>query len=481
MTAVSEQADDTRLTAPLIRLALAVVVGTFTVQMDATMVNVALNTLRSDFSASISTIQWVSTAYLLAMAVAIPTVGWAVDRFGSRGLWIGALTLFVIASAVSGFADSAGFLIACRVVQGLAGGILLPLSLVILAQAAGPTRLGRVMAIIGIPSLLGPVVGPIIGGAIVQSWGWNWIFLINVPIGIVALVASWRTMPAGIRRLGARFDLVGFLLLAPGLAALLYSLATAGNAGGFDHGSVLAPLAASAVLLIGFVVYALRTSREPLVDLRLFRSPQFAAATGIAFFVIMGLLGAMLLVPLYFQLGRGDSALTAGLVLAPQGLGAAMGIAASGRLIDRFSAVPLAIGGVVASVGGLLILTGITATTSIWTFAIAEFILGIGFGLSIVVATTVSYRGLESAAIPRATTALRIFQQVGSSLGVAILAIVLQNGLATAHGSADVASAFATALTWAMWATALSAIPAAVLVVATIRAKARNATATATA
>jgi EmrB/QacA subfamily drug resistance transporter len=471
MTTASIQDEETRLTGPLIRLALTVVVGTFTVQMDATMVNVALNTLRSDFSASIATIQWISTAYLLALAIAIPTVGWGVDRFGSRRLWLGALALFVVASAVSGFADSAGFLIGCRVVQGFAGGILFPLSQVILAQAAGPKRLGRVMAIIGIPSLLGPIIGPILGGAIVQSWGWNWIFLINVPIGIVAFVMSWRVMPVGAGRRGARFDVVGFLLLAPGLAALLYSLATAGNAGGFAHWRVVLPLAAAVLLLIGFTVYALRTTREPLVDLRLFASPRFAAATGMVFFIIMGVLGAMLLVPLYFQLGRGDSALTAGLLLAPQGVGAALAIAASGRLIDRFSPVPLAFGGVIASVAGLLLLAQLNATTGVGIVFLAEFVLGIGFGMSIVVATTVAYRGVDRSAIPRATAALRIFQQIGSSLGIAVLAIVLQNGLVGATTHVAIAGAFATALTWALWATALSAIPAVVLAVATVRAR----------
>jgi EmrB/QacA subfamily drug resistance transporter len=471
VTATTISDPESRLTRPLIHLAVAVVLGTLTVQMDATMVNVALSTLRTDFTATISTLQWISTAYLLAMAIAIPTVGWGVDRFGSRRLWLGALVLFVVASGVSGFATSAGFLIGCRVAQGLAGGVLLPLSQIILAQAAGPKRLGRLMAIVGVPSLLGPIIGPVVGGVLVQYLGWYWIFFLNVPICAVALVVSWRAMPAGPRRRESRFDLRGFLLLAPGLAALLYSLASAGNAGGFAHASVLVPLALSALLLVGFTIYALRTTREPLIDLRLFASTRFAASTAMLFLIIMGLLGAMLLLPLYFQLARGDSPLTAGLLLAPQGIGAALAIAASGSLVDRFSPIPLAVAGVAASLVGLGILAGITATTGQWTIAIAQFVLGLGFGMTVVVATTVAYRGLDSAAIPRATTALRIFQQIGGSVGVAVVAIVLQNGLARASGSTEIAEAFSTALIWGLVATTLAVIPTAALAISEVRAR----------
>lgn len=172
MTAItSAREDDTRLTPALIKLAMAVIVGTFTVQMDATMVNVALDTLRSDFHASVATIQWVSTAYLLAMAVAVPLAGWGADRFGSRRLWMLALGVFFVGSVAGGLAWSAPTLIASRVLQGLAGGILLPLSQAILAQAAGPRRLGRLMGLVGIPSLLGPIIGPIVGGVLVQDCG----------------------------------------------------------------------------------------------------------------------------------------------------------------------------------------------------------------------------------------------------------------------------------------------------------------------
>ncbi|MDN5796647.1 MAG: DHA2 family efflux MFS transporter permease subunit [Intrasporangium sp.] len=453
--------------------AIAVVAGTFAVQMDATMINVALDSLRQAFDVSIGSIQLLSTAYLMAMAVAIPTVGWGVDRFGSRRLWLGALVVFGAASAVSGLAGSIGFLIACRVVQGLAGGILLPLSQAILAQAAGPERLGRLMAIVGVPSLLGPILGPVIGGVLVRDVGWAWIFYLNVPICLAAVALSLRTMPptapvrAGSR---ARFDLLGFVLLGPGLAAALYALATAGAAGSFTEAGVLVPFLAGVLLLTGFVIHALTTRHEALIDLRLFASRTFTASAGMLFFIIMGLLASMLLIPLYFQLARGDSALTAGLLLAPQGLGAAIAIAASGPLVDRSDPIPLTFAGILSAVAGLGILSRLTDSTEGWTIAAAQFLLGVGFGIIVVVATAVAYRGLASAAIPRATTALRIVQQIGGAIGVAAVAAVLQRGLtqpaAALMHPVEVAAAFSGALTWALVATGLAIIPTAALVAA---------------
>ena len=453
--------DDTRLTPALMKLALAVVVGTFAVQMDATMVNVALESMRSDFHASVSTIQWVSTAYLLAMAVAVPLAGWGADRFGSKRLWTLALGGFLVASVAGAVAWSAPALIGSRVLQGWAGGILLPLSQAVLAQAAGPKRLGRLMGLVGIPSLLGPVIGPVLGGVIVQYWGWPWIFLINVPICVVAVLLSWRMMPRGNERRGARFDLVGFLLLAPGLAGVVYALAETGNRGGFASGQVLVPLGVGLALLIAFLLHALTTHREPLIEIRVFRSRSFAAASGLLFFVVMGLMGAMLLVPLYFQLARGDNALLAGALLAPQGLGAAIAIGVSASLVDRMRAAPIALVGVFLAVAGLACLTALGPGTNSWLIGGALFTLGLGFGAVMVPATAVAYRGLDTASIPRATSALRIVQQLGASLGVAVLALTLQRALTAAAGdTAAITSAFGDTFWWAFALTALALIPA---------------------
>jgi EmrB/QacA subfamily drug resistance transporter len=466
--------DDTRLTPALIKLALAVVVGTFAVQMDATMVNVALESMRSSFDASVSDIQWVSTAYLLAMAVAVPLAGWGADRFGSKRLWMLALGIFLAASVAGALAWCAPVLIASRVLQGVAGGILLPLSQAVLAQAAGPRRLGRLMGLVGIPSLLGPVIGPILGGVIVQIWGWPWIFYINVPICVAAVLLSWWMMPGGATRRGASFDLLGFLLLAPGVAGIVYALAETGNRGGFADAYVLIPLGAGLGLIIAFVLHALTTRREPLIDIRVFRSRSFAASSGLLFFVIMGLMGAMLLVPLYFQIARGDSALVAGALLVPQGLGAAIAIGVSASLVDRMRAAPIALVGVVLAAAGLACLTTLSPETNGWLIAGALFVLGLGFGAVMVPATAIAYRELDPADIPRATSALRIVQQLGASFGVATLALALQRGLTAALGDpVATAAAFGDTFWWTFALTMLALIPAALLLRAKTTAGAR--------
>src|SRR6266581_3654820 len=214
-------------------LGAVVVLGTIMTVLDLTIVNVAIPTLGRDFNASPATIQWVMTGYMLAFASVIPLTGWASERFGAKRVWLGSLLLFLIGSALAGAAWSLPSLIAFRVLQGLGAGMILPVGQTILAQAARPERMGRVMSVIGVPMLLAPVFGPVLGGAIVDSVSWRWIFLINLPIGAAAVLAAWKLLPEARPQLGQRLDLRGLALLSPGIAIFLYGLAQAGNQGGF--------------------------------------------------------------------------------------------------------------------------------------------------------------------------------------------------------------------------------------------------------
>src|SRR6478735_5180876 len=207
------------------RLASVVVLGTIMSILDTTIVNVALETLGRDLDASLTSIQWVSTGYLLALATVIPLTGWAMERFSGRKVWMVSVALFLLGSGLCGLAWSVESLIVFRVLQGFGGGMIMPVGQAILAQAAGPQRMGRVMSVIGVPTLLGPVLGPVIGGLIVDNLSWRWIFFVNLPVGAVALALAWRILPA--REVGTarpRLDLVGLLLLSPGLVALVYGL-----------------------------------------------------------------------------------------------------------------------------------------------------------------------------------------------------------------------------------------------------------------
>src|ERR1700742_4410237 len=266
------------------RLAAVVVLGTIMSILDTTIVNVAIETLGRELHSSLSTIQWVSTGYLLALATVIPLTGWSMERFGGKRMWMLSVTLFLAGSTLCGLAWSTTSLIVFRVLQGFGGGMILPIGQAILAQAAGPQRMGRIMSVIGVPTLLGPILGPVIGGLIVSNFSWRWIFFVNLPIGAVALLLAWRILPAAdMRRARPPLDVVGMLLLSPGLALLVYGLAEFGIEGGFGSAKVIIGVGAGVVLLALFALHAHRAGSRALIDLRLFRDRAFAAASGTTF------------------------------------------------------------------------------------------------------------------------------------------------------------------------------------------------------
>src|SRR4051812_39045184 len=253
----------------LLSVAIVVVLGAIMSILDTTVVNVAISHLSATFDTSLETIQWIVTGYTLALATVIPITGWAADRFGTKRLYMLSLALFLCGSVLSGLAWSAESLIGFRVLQGLGGGMLMPAGMTILTRAAGPHRVGRVMAIIGVPMLLGPIIGPILGGWLVDDFSWRWIFYINVPIGIAALTLSRRVLPRDVPEPQHRLDWTGLALLSPGLAALIYGLAETSGAGGFASPRVLIPGVAGLIALALFVRHGLRTP-DALIDLRLF-------------------------------------------------------------------------------------------------------------------------------------------------------------------------------------------------------------------
>jgi EmrB/QacA subfamily drug resistance transporter len=262
----------------LLLIAMCVVLGAVMSILDVTVVNVAIKTLADKFTTPLATIQWVATGYTLALATVIPLTGWGADRFGTKRLYITSIVLFVSGSVLSGLAWNAESLIGFRILQGFGGGMLMPAGMTILTRAAGPQRLGRVMAVMGVPMLLGPICGPILGGWLVDSFSWRWIFFINIPIGAVALTASLRILPKDVPSPGQRLDLLGLVLLSPSLAAIIYGLAESSTNGGFDHAEVLVPIGLGVVLL-GFWFRHTRRTKDALIDLKLFRNKTFAAST----------------------------------------------------------------------------------------------------------------------------------------------------------------------------------------------------------
>jgi EmrB/QacA subfamily drug resistance transporter len=417
-----------KIDAAVLKVAGVVVLGAIMSILDITVVNVAINTLANEFDTTLSTIQWVATGYTLALATVIPLTGWAADRFGTKRLYLTSIFLFLLGSIASGLAWSAGSLIFFRILQGFGGGMLMPLGMTILTRAAGPDRVGRVMAVIGVPMLLGPIVGPILGGWLVDAFSWRWIFFINAPIGIAALILTLRILPRDVPAPGHRLDWVGLVLLSPGLAALIYGLAESSSSGGFGAPRAFIPALVGLALLAAFVRHSLR-DEEPLIDLRLFKNRTFAASSATLMLVVISVFGGMLLLPLYLQIVRGESAMDTGLLLAPQGLGAMLAMPIAGRLTDKTGVGRIVPVGLVIIGVTFAILTQLKADTSYWVFGVTLFFMGMGMGATMMPTFSGAMQTLRRAAIARASTTLNIIQQVGASIGTAVLTVLLVNAL----------------------------------------------------
>jgi EmrB/QacA subfamily drug resistance transporter len=445
------------------RIAAVVVAGAILSILDTTIVNVALDTLSRDLHSSLADIQWVATGYLLALAAVIPVSGWAAARFGAKRLWIASVVLFTFGSALSGLAWSTGSLVAFRVLQGVGGGMIMPIGQMVLTRAAGPARLGRIMAVIGVPMILAPIFGPTLGGLIIDHLDWRWIFYVNVPVGAIAVAMGMRLLPSveeGVER--TQLDRLGLALLAVGVPAVVYGLAEVGQQGTMAAPQAWIPMVVGLALVAAFVIHALRVA-EPLLNVRLFRSASFASAAATTFFLGASLFGAMIIMPLYFQLVRGEDAVTTGLLLIPQGLGAAIAMPLAGRFTDKVG------GGRVALVGlGVTLLTtipfvGLQADTSYAVLSAAMIGRGLGIGLTMMPAMTAAFAKLRPEDIAHATPQLNVLQRVGGAIGTALLTVVLQHGLTGAHTQAAAASAFGHTYVWVLLLSAVAAIPAFIL------------------
>jgi EmrB/QacA subfamily drug resistance transporter len=461
-------------------VAAVVIVGMFMSILDTTIVNVALETLSRDLNSPLSTIQWVSSGYLLSLAVVIPLAGWTTERFGSKRVWMISIAAFGISSALCGLAWSDGSLIFFRVLQGFGGGMIMPVGMSLLVQTAGSQRVGRVMSVVGVPMLLAPILGPVVGGAIVSGASWQWIFYVNVPIAAIAIALAARRLDADSGRADAgRLDWRGFLLLAPGLVGIVFGLSETETQGGIGHPLAFGPIVAGLALVCAFAIYSFGASR-PLIDVRLFGSRGFSAATATTFFVGAALFGSFLLLPLYYQLARGLSPLEAGLLMAPQGLGAALIMPISGRLTDRIGGGRVALFGTGVMTVATIPFALATAHTPYALLAGVLTVRGIGLGAAMMPAMAAAFAVLSSAQVPRATSALNAVQRTGGSVGTALLAVVLEHQLSVATsgsssaGSAalqgagggaapDIATAFAHSFWWAIALSVLAIVPAAIL------------------
>ncbi|MYY08563.1 DHA2 family efflux MFS transporter permease subunit [Streptomyces sp. SID4919] len=435
-----------RVDGQLLRIAFILVLGTFMATIDATIVSVGIDTLTAEFGASVAEIQWVTTAYLLAVVAAVPASGWLADRFGGRRTWLVAVGVFLLGSALCALAWSATSLVVFRIVQGLGGGLLPATGQALLARVAGPSRTGRVISVVAVVPLLSPVLGPLVGGSILGVASWPWLFLVNLPIGAVAILLARRHVPAvppSTRR--TAFDLRGALLLSPGLAVLVYGLTE------IAHGRTLPAtigVCAGLAMLAAFTVHGLRTRGTPLVDPRLFSRPPFGAAAFALVVLGASVFGTMFLLPLYLQTARGLSPWEAGLLLAPQGLGAVAGSVLVNRAIDKVAPRTLVVTGIGLILVGTVPFTQLGHEPPDLLIASALVVRGVGMAMITAPVMNIVYSRIEPAHLPRASGALNLLNIVGGSVGTAALAVVLQDRLA-ARGT-DISWAFADTFWWVL-------------------------------
>ncbi|MGP3937252.1 DHA2 family efflux MFS transporter permease subunit [Nonomuraea sp. KM88] len=434
---------------------MILMIGGLASLLNTTIVGVALEDARIALAADTEQIQWVVTAHLLTLAVVVPAMPWALSRVGPRTLWRSSLLIFAVASLLCGTAWSTPSLIVFRILQGIGGGLILPVSQTILATMAGPRRLGRVMALVAVPGQLAPLLGPVLGGILIDGPGWRWVFWVSVPLSIAALVLSWHGLPDTVPADPRPFDLRGLLLLCPGLAVLLYGgTRLTASTDVLGAGSI----ALGIVLLLGYTHRALRR-RHPLVDLRLFGDRAFALSCGLMMLAGASIFGPMVLLPLFYQQVRGATGVETGLLLAPLALGTMAALPLAGRLTDRFGPRVLLIAGTVVAAAGTVPYVAVPGASDP-ALSVALFLRGVGLGLATVPIAAAAYMRLSPEAVPEATTLLSVIQRIGGSFGTAFLLAIVARHLATG-GSAPQAYAIAFGATLILSLLALA--PAALL------------------
>jgi EmrB/QacA subfamily drug resistance transporter len=463
-----------KIDAAVLKVAGVVVLGAIMSILDITVVNVALRTFQTEFAENgtpldYSTVAWTVTGYTLALATVIPLSGWAADRFGTKRLYMLAILLFTAGSVLCSLASSIEMLVAFRVLQGLGGGMLMPLGMTIMTRAAGPARMGRLMAILGIPMLLGPIFGPILGGWLIEHFSWHWIFLINLPIGLAALVYAQVALAKDNPQPSESFDFVGMLMMSPGLALFLYGVSSIPGEGGIGHTKVLLPGLVGLALMVLFVLYSFRPA-HPLLDLRLFSNRNLTVSILTMFIFAAAFFGGLLLVPQFLQQVQGETPLNAGWLVAPQGVGAMLTMPIAGALADKIPVGRIVPFGLALIIGGMFALTQVEADSSHWGFLIPVlFVMGLGMGATMMPIMTSALKTLTHHEVARGSTLLNITQQIASSVGVALFSVVLTNQFKEippavaqdpVQGAQAAAEAFGHTFWWAAVLVALTLVPA---------------------
>ena len=401
--------------------------------LDTTIVNVALRTIGAELETN--AIEWVVLAYTLSMAVWIPASGWLGDRFGTKRLFLVALVLFVGGSTLCGIAQSIGQLIAFRALQGVGGGMLTPVGIAMLFRAFPPIERARAATIVMVPTLAAPALGPVLGGLITDTIGWRWIFFVNVPIGLVALVFGLRYLREHTEPGAGRFDIPGFVLSAFGLAAIIYALNEGPRVGWDDP--VVVVLGIGGLIAFGLLVWVETHRPEPMLALRLLRDRLFATTNLVMAFGMASFVGLLFVLPLYLQGLRGLDPFESGLVTFPQAIGILISSQVAGRIYGQVGPRRLVVGGMFGAAVSVAAFTQLGMETDLWIVRVLLFARGLAMGFTFVAVQTASYARIAPSDNGRASAIFSTQRQMSVSIGVALMATVLSGFTPLASAPTD--------------------------------------------
>jgi EmrB/QacA subfamily drug resistance transporter len=438
--AAASAPENDRLDPSVWKICAVALFGALLAQLDATIVNVSLSNLAADLNSSLSTIQWVTSGYLLALTLVLPLNGWLVDRIAAKALYLWCFSAFTLSSALCSLAWSAPSLIAFRVLQGISGGLLAPMTQMMIARAAGK-HMARVAGYMALPVLLAPVLGPIIAGAILQYASWRWLFLVNLPVGAIAFLLAVLFLPSDRHETMQRaLDWLGLALLSPGLVMFLYGLERIGQV------TSRAFLSAGIAMIAVFLWTARRKGDDALIDLLLFKGKVFSTVAITQFLSNGGMFAGQMLIPAFLIQACGRAPGEMGWMLAPLGIGMMLTNPLMGTLTDRFGIRHVSAG------GALLTLVATTPLLYLATHGLNLFVLiptlflrGIGMSGVGLPSLTAAYASVNRKKLPMATTSLNIVQRLGGPTMTTLCA----SFLAWRLGSHVKGPAVSTAYAWA--------------------------------
>ncbi|QGQ95954.1 DHA2 family efflux MFS transporter permease subunit [Paenibacillus psychroresistens] len=414
---------------------LAVIIGMIMVILDSTIVNVALPGLVTTFDSTLSTMQWTITGYTLALSAVIPLAGWMTDRFGAKRIYLFTIAFFTLGSLLCSLAQTPEQLIIFRIIQGIGGGMVAPIGMAMIFKLAPPGRMGAVMGVLGVPMLLAPALGPIISGWLIEFASWHWIFLINLPVGIIGVLVGLRYLPNVERKTVPSLDIIGMILGPIAFASLAYGVSEGGRVS-WTSTEALTGLIVGGVALILFIIVELR-QKQPLLELRVFRSSDFTRGIVIAWITQIAMFGAIVLIPYFLQSIRGYSSFHTGLIMLPQALAAGIFMPIGGRLFDKIGARPLVMTGLTTITVALFLLSQVTLDTKLFMVMLPLFLIGSGMGLSMMAINTHVLQSAPRRLVSRVTPLTTAAQQVMVSFAVAGLTGYLSTKIADHMAAGD--------------------------------------------